>query len=66
MTLVDKAREDDVAFESLGLTIYVALKALPMVDGTEIDYVREGLNQSLVYHNPKVKNMCGCGESFGV
>ncbi|WP_370469098.1 HesB/IscA family protein [Photobacterium damselae] len=39
---------------------------MPMLDGTEIDFVKQGLNQSFVYHNPNVKTECGCGESFGI
>ena len=57
---------DDVKFESNGCVFFVTLSAMPIVDGTEIDFVRQGLNQSFIYHNPNVKNECGCGESFGV
>ena len=39
---------------------------LPFIDGTEVDFVREGLNQIFKFHNPKAQNECGCGESFGV
>ncbi|MDN3679681.1 iron-sulfur cluster assembly accessory protein [Vibrio tapetis] len=58
--------KDKLRFESHGCSFYVALEAMPFVDGTEIDYVREGLNQTFVYHNPNVTAECGCGESFGV
>ncbi|NOH97375.1 iron-sulfur cluster assembly accessory protein [Vibrio sp. 99-70-13A1] len=64
--LINEPKESDVKFHSRGVDFYIALSALPMIDGTEIDYVRQGLNSNLVYHNPNVKNMCGCGESFGV
>ena len=42
------------------------LQAMPFIDGTELDYVREGLNQIFKFHNPKAQHECGCGESFGV
>ncbi len=57
---------DDVRFESNGCVFYVVLSALPIFDGTEIDFVRQGLNQSFIYRNPNVKTECGCGESFGI
>ena len=44
----------------------MSLQAMPFIDGTEVDYVREGLNQLFKFHNPKAQNECGCGESFGV
>lgn len=66
LSLVDQPSADDLRFESHGAVIYVALSAMPMLDGTEIDYVRDGLNHTFSYNNPKVKNECGCGESFGV
>jgi len=64
--LIEQPATDDLIFESNNATFYVALNAMPMIDGTEIDFVREGLNQSFTYRNPKVKHQCGCGESFGV
>ncbi|NOH60939.1 iron-sulfur cluster assembly accessory protein [Vibrio sp. RE88] len=66
VTLIDQPEESDLRFESHDAVVYVSLKAMPMVDGTEIDLVRQGLNHSFIYNNPNVKNMCGCGESFGV
>ncbi len=64
--LIESPCDDDVRFLSHDVEFYVGLNAMPMIDGTEIDYVRQGLNSSFVYNNPNVKNMCGCGESFGV
>lgn len=58
--------KDDTVFETDGAKLYVALQAMPFIDGTEVDYVREGLNQLFKFHNPKAQNECGCGESFGV
>jgi len=66
VTLIEQPSEDDIKYESHNVVFYVALQAMPMVDGTEIDFVRQGLNSNFVYNNPKVKNLCGCGESFGV
>ncbi|MEO3988490.1 Fe-S cluster assembly scaffold SufA [Pseudocitrobacter cyperus] len=63
---VSDPREDDLLFESEGAKLWVPLQAMPFIDGTEVDYVREGLNQIFKFHNPKAQNECGCGESFGV
>ena len=56
----------DLVFESAGARLYVPLQAMPFIDGTEVDFVREGLNQIFKFHNPKAQHECGCGESFGV
>jgi iron-sulfur cluster assembly protein len=53
-------------FESLGVKVYVDPKSLAYLDGTELDYVREGLNEGFKFQNPNVKDECGCGESFRV
>ena len=49
-----------------GVKVYVAASMLPLVQGTEIDYVREGINAALKFKNPHAENECGCGESFSV
>ena len=64
--LTDAVNEDDSVFESNGVKVVVNQKSLSIVDGTEIDFAREGLNEGFAYSNPNAKNMCGCGESFGV
>ncbi|WED23968.1 iron-sulfur cluster assembly accessory protein [Vibrio sp. JC009] len=64
--LIDQPEKDDLEFESHNVRFYSSLSAMPMIDGTEIDFIKEGLNQMFVYKNPNVKNECGCGESFGV
>ncbi|AFJ46768.1 Fe-S cluster assembly scaffold SufA [Shimwellia blattae] len=56
----------DLLFEQQGARLWVPLKAMPLIDGTEVDYVRDGLNQVFKFHNPNAQNACGCGESFGV
>ena len=63
---VSEPDKDDLLFESDGAKLWVPLRAMPFIDGTEVDYVREGLNQLFKYHNPKAQNESGCGESFGV
>lgn len=64
--LTDTVNEDDSVFESNGVKVVVSQKSLSIVDGTEIDFSREGLNEGFAYSNPNAKNMCGCGESFSV
>jgi iron-sulfur cluster assembly protein len=62
----DEEAPDDLVFESHGLKVLVDPKSLPYIDGTELDFVREGLNEGFKFNNPNVKNECGCGESFNV
>jgi iron-sulfur cluster assembly protein len=57
--------EDDV-FESHGVKIIVDKKSLVYIDGTEMDFVKEGLNEGFQFNNPNQKDSCGCGESFTV
>ena len=64
--LASQVNDDDTVFESNGVKVVVSEKSLPIVDGTEIDFTKEGLNEGFAYHNPNAVNMCGCGESFGV
>jgi len=64
--LTDTINETDHLFEQDGIKVVVDEKSLPLVDGTEIDFNREGLNASFVFHNPKVTGECGCGESFTI
>ena len=63
---VTEPKDDDLLFENEGARLYVSLQAMPFIDGTEVDYVREGLNQIFKFNNPKAQHECGCGESFGV
>lgn len=65
--VVDLAREErpgDRVSEQDGVRIYVDAESLPLVDGTEIDFAREGLNQQFRFRNPNMAAECGCGESF--
>ena len=64
---VDMAREakpDDNVFEVDGIRIHVDAASLAQVDGTEIDFIKQGLNEQFVFRNPNVAGECGCGESF--
>ncbi|NIY46700.1 Fe-S cluster assembly scaffold SufA [Cedecea colo] len=63
---VKEPHKDDLLFETAGAKLWVPLSAMPFIDGTEVDYVREGLNEIFKFNNPKAQNECGCGESFGV
>ncbi|MCB1954366.1 MAG: iron-sulfur cluster assembly protein IscA [Rhodocyclaceae bacterium] len=66
LEFADDREDEDLTFESHGVTILVDPKSLPYLDGTELDYVREGLNEGFRFNNPNVKDACGCGESFNV
>ena len=63
---VDENGEEDSVFESHGIKVFVDPKSLPYIDGTELDFAREGLNEGFKFYNPNVKNECGCGESFTI
>jgi iron-sulfur cluster assembly protein len=63
---VDEVAADDVVFEDLGVKIIVDAKSLPYIDGTELDFVREGLNEGFKFNNPNERDRCGCGESFRI
>ncbi len=66
LEFVDNIEEQDQVFESQGIKIIVDPKSLVYIDGTELDFVREGLNEGFKFNNPNVKDQCGCGESFNV
>jgi len=63
---VDKVESEDTVFEDHGVKIIVDAKSLIYLNGTELDYGKEGLNEGFQFKNPNVKDMCGCGESFTV
>ena len=62
----DAISDEDCKFESHGVTVVVDPKSLPYIDGTELDFAKEGLNEGFKFLNPNVKDSCGCGESFNV
>ena len=66
LEFADVREEGDLSFDSFGVTVLVDPKSLPYIDGMELDYAREGLNEGFKFNNPNVKNACGCGESFQV
>jgi iron-sulfur cluster assembly protein len=66
LEFVDETQPEDVAFESHGVRILVDPKSLVYIDGTELDFAKEGLNEGFKFNNPNVKDECGCGESFTV
>ncbi len=63
---VDEAEPEDVIFEAHGVKVLVDPKSLAYIDGTELDFVREGLNEGFRFNNPNERDRCGCGESFRV
>jgi iron-sulfur cluster assembly protein len=66
LEFADDIDSEDVVFESQGVKIMVDPKSLVYIDGTELDYTKEGLNEGFKFENPNVKDECGCGESFTV
>jgi iron-sulfur cluster assembly protein len=62
----DEARADDRIFESRGVKLFVDGASLAALEGTHIDFVRQGINESFRFNNPNVRGECGCGESFTV
>jgi iron-sulfur cluster assembly protein len=62
----DAVQPEDQSFESHGVKILIDPKSLAYIDGTELDFVREGLNEGFRFNNPNEKNRCGCGESFNI
>lgn len=63
---VDEKQPEDVIFSSQGVDVFVDPKSLVYIDGTEMDYVKKGLNEGFEFKNPNVAGECGCGESFTV
>lgn len=62
----DEQGENDVVFEDHGVRVVVDRDHLSYLDGTELDYAREGINEAFKFRNPNVRDECGCGESFSV
>lgn len=62
----DEVGEDDVVFDSDDVKVIVDRQSLELIDGTEIDFVREGLNEAFRFRNPNATGECGCGESFSI
>ena len=66
LEFADAAADDDLSFESEGVRLLVDSRSLPLIDGTQLDWVREGLNEGFKFNNPNAASNCGCGESFTV
>lgn len=66
LEFVDATEDEDLIFESHGVKVVVDPKSLSYLEGTELDFVKEGLNEGFRFNNPNVKDQCGCGESFNV
>jgi len=66
LEFVDVIEGEDSVFESFGVKVIVDPKSLVYLDGTEMDFVKEGLNEGFKFTNPNQKGECGCGESFTV
>lgn len=66
LEFVDEMAAEDELFESRGVKVVIDPKSMVYLDGTELDYVKVGLNEGFQFNNPNAKNECGCGESFNV
>jgi iron-sulfur cluster assembly protein len=66
LEFVDDVNDDDVVFEDRGVKVIIDQKSMVYLDGTELDYGKEGLNEGFKFNNPNVKDECGCGESVTV
>ncbi len=66
LEFADASNPEDHVFESHGLKVIIDPKSLPYLEGTQLDYTKEGLNEGFKFINPNVKDECGCGESFNV
>ena len=66
LEFADAANPEDEEFESRGVKVFIDPKSLAYLNGTELDYTREGLNEGFKFNNPNEKDRCGCGESFNV
>lgn len=66
LEFVDELQNDDLVFEDFGVKVFIDPKSLVYLEGTELDFVKEGLNEGLQFRNPNVSAECGCGESFTV
>ena len=62
----DQAAPEDVVFEDQGVKVFVDPESLQLIDGTTVDFVKQGLNEAFRFRNPNIKGECGCGESFNV
>jgi len=66
LEFADEIEDEDHVFEEHGVKVIVSPKSMVYLDGTELDFAKEGLNEGFKFNNPNVKDACGCGESFNV
>lgn len=66
VSVAESVTPEDVVFEQAGVQVVIDREALAVIDGTEVDFVREGLNEAFRFRNPNARGECGCGESFSV
>ncbi len=66
LEFADEVMDNDTVFEDNDVTVIVDHKSIIYLDGTELDFAKEGLNEGFKFNNPNVKDECGCGESFNV
>ena len=66
LEFADEVESEDLVFDDHGVKVIIDPKSLAYLDGTELDYAKEGLNEGFKFNNPNVKDSCGCGESFNV
>ncbi|MCB1733627.1 MAG: iron-sulfur cluster assembly accessory protein [Gammaproteobacteria bacterium] len=66
MDFVDELKEGDEVVERDGAKLVIGIESLPFIDGTEVGFERQGLNQTFVFNNPNAVSTCGCGESFSI
>lgn len=66
VNVADSVDDEDVVFEDHGVQIVVDRQSLALIDGTEVDFSKDGLNEVFRFRNPNIKGECGCGESFNV
>ena len=66
INFAEELQDTDIVFEDKGIKVIVDPDALPLIDGTEVDFVKNGLNEAFSFRNPNITGECGCGESFNV
>lgn len=64
--IAQEVMDNDTVFEGFGAKVLVDAESLPFLEGTQLEYVKEGLGHVFKFNNPNIKNQCGCGESFAV
>ena len=66
LEFVDKIQPEDQVFEQNGVKVFIDPKSMVYLDGTQVDFAKEGLQEGFTFENPNAKESCGCGESFHV